>query len=589
LAHCQYDSSPEVLRFLCRKLEPLLAKKLIDAIVPTKHEAFTKTEDLILAVQCLAEVTELNKIDNTARQVLESLCGWFNETGRQACETSSRKEELFEKNAIVAVEKIGKSWPGRDAFLTWISNPHKAVVSDYESSSCAFGRMVAALWSDYEEIRERLIILSHDPTTYILPYMAFDALARSFGNQPETQRLLQHMSMSGQRQNICKAAIRALAKYYTDAPDTLPRLMQIAMESKSDVRNEAIWFLAEYYSKVPDTLLLFKHLATNDQESDIRDSAISALASEYTDAPDILLLFRQVVINEKDSMVRQTAISALAENYTDAPETFPLLWQVITDEQENHEVRCVAVNALAEHYTNVPEILPRMMQIAMHDPDSPVRWTAVEALAEYYTNASDVLPQLQQIAINDPESVVRNDTIRALAENYTHETLPLLRRIATTDDEDKAVRGETLWTLAEYYTEVPETLTLLQQLATHDKESFVCSTALRVLGEYYIDVPDILSWLWQIITNSENACLRREAVGGVIKNYDEILQKLLSQSLDETWPWLDSKELIDEERVNQAAEELELSSETIRQYYENIAQEIPLQLSWLKQAPPGLM
>ena len=43
---------------------------------------------------------------------------------------------------------------------------------------------------------------------------------------------------------------------------------------------------------------------------------------------------------------------------------------------------------------------------------------------------------------------------------------------------------------------------------------------------------------------------------------------------------LDSKAIIDEKRVEEAATELQLPPETIRQHYEDIAKEIPLQLSW---------
>jgi hypothetical protein len=46
------------------------------------------------------------------------------------------------------------------------------------------------------------------------------------------------------------------------------------------------------------------------------------------------------------------------------------------------------------------------------------------------------------------------------------------------------------------------------------------------------------------------------------------------------WYCLDSKALIDEKRVEEAAKELELPPETIRQHYEEIAKEIPLRLSW---------
>jgi hypothetical protein len=74
----------------------------------------------------------------------------------------------------------------------------------------------------------------------------------------------------------------------------------------------------------------------------------------------------------------------------------------------------------------------------------------------------------------------------------------------------------------------------------------------------------------------------RRAVGGLAKiSYDDTWQKLLSEPfvvID--WGWLDSKALIDEKRVEQAANKLALPPETIRQHYEDIAKEIPLCLAW---------
>jgi predicted ArsR family transcriptional regulator len=55
---------------------------------------------------------------------------------------------------------------------------------------------------------------------------------------------------------------------------------------------------------------------------------------------------------------------------------------------------------------------------------------------------------------------------------------------------------------------------------------------------------------------------------------------MLSQDFGGIEPWLDSKAFIEKKRVEEAAKVLGLPPETIRQHYENIAQEIPLRLAW---------
>jgi len=55
-------------------------------------------------------------------------------------------------------------------------------------------------------------------------------------------------------------------------------------------------------------------------------------------------------------------------------------------------------------------------------------------------------------------------------------------------------------------------------------------------------------------------------------------RKLLTEDFDGFYGWIDSKTFIDEKRVNEAAKELDLSTETIRKHYEEIAKEMPLKL-----------
>ena len=75
-------------------------------------------------------------------------------------------EELFEKNAIPAVERIGKNWVGRESLMSWIKLTNKRTFS-FSGSYC-FGRMVAAVWFDHAEIQRDLITLTQEQETYQL-------------------------------------------------------------------------------------------------------------------------------------------------------------------------------------------------------------------------------------------------------------------------------------------------------------------------------------------------------------------------------------------------------------------------------------
>jgi hypothetical protein len=248
LAHYRDGSWHEVLRLICSMVAPKFAGELIGAIVPVRQDAYEKTEDLILAVQCLAEVSELNQIEGVARRVLEGICGWF-EPG-EGYRRGLQKEESFVEKALPLVESIGKNWPGREAFLPWLSELNKEV-SSIEGVN-VFSRMVAALWSDYEDTKQSLIALSEAN-----PDMAFDALARSFGNQRKIQMLLQQEARHGKNGDIRRVALRALAEHYSTLPETQTLLRERAInDPESEVRKWAVgeWVL-NYHNDTWQNLL----------------------------------------------------------------------------------------------------------------------------------------------------------------------------------------------------------------------------------------------------------------------------------------------------------------------------------------------
>jgi HEAT repeat protein len=65
---------------------------------------------------------------------------------------------------------------------------------------------------------------------------------------------------------------------------------------------------------------------------------------------------------------------------------------------------------------------------------------------------------------------------------------------------------------------------------------------------------------------------------------DQINRKLLSRDVDALEPFLDPAEEIDQERVNYAAAQLEISVEEVRMRYQTLAQQFGLRLNFTTDA-----
>jgi len=261
----------EILRLICGMIEAKFAGELIETILPKSTEAFNKTIELTLVIQCLSEIADLSQIPDTSKQVLTCLYCWFN--GNKASNillTNEESEFFFEKNAIPAVERIGKNWIGRYEAIDWLKLPNKSIES-IEGIYC-FGRTVHALWSDYPETKSYLIVLSQFKS-FETKYMAFDALARCFKN--ETIILLK-------AQLYESPAVWALAEYYRDQAETYGLLKQCLQNEKSNVCPTAIRALAEHYRDQPETYSLLK-LYLQNEDKYIRQTAVAGLAKYYQD------------------------------------------------------------------------------------------------------------------------------------------------------------------------------------------------------------------------------------------------------------------------------------------------------------------
>ncbi|MFI3138350.1 MAG: hypothetical protein QX197_16385 [Methylococcaceae bacterium] len=236
LEHYEDDTWHEILRLICGMVSPQFAMQLIEVILPDRTVAFEQSKPLTLAIQCLAEVADLNEIPETSKRVLDSLYGWFEHKGDREGNRDGSIEGLFEKNALPAVERIGKSWAGREAGVNWLKLTDKRT-GTFAGSYC-FGRMVAALWSDHAEIEQYLITLSQTQDIS-MQHMAFDALARCF--KESTKALLIEQLMKIQH----PSCVWTLTKHYLDHPETYTLLTKCFQNEHSDVRQATVLALAK--------------------------------------------------------------------------------------------------------------------------------------------------------------------------------------------------------------------------------------------------------------------------------------------------------------------------------------------------------
>jgi len=601
LEHYQEDIWHEILRLICGMIDAKFAGLLIDAILPEKIENTEHNAALTLAIQCLAEVSDLSEIPDTSRQVLACLCGWFEVEDYIDFEF----DEFFEKNAMPAVERIGKNWVGREDFIDWVKLDNKNVYS--HSGAFCFGRMVAAIWPDHIEIQKDLEALTQSQDILTVR-MAFDALARCF--KESTKRLLVQQLTADEAEksaNYSCTCIRTLAKHYQDQSETYPILTQCLQNEQEDVRSTVMRALVEHYRNRPETYPLLIQCLQDEHEI-VRQASVWTLAKHYQDRTETYSLLtqrlqdkhaevRHIVVwglavycqgeaetypqlkqclQNEYADIRQSAVGALAAHYPNQPETYLLLKQCLQDNHEN--VRQSAVGALLGHYHDQAETYP-LITPYLQDKHENVRQATVWALAIHCRDWPEV-HSLLKLSLQDEHEDVRQTAVGALAEHYQNqaETYPLITQYL--QDKHEAVRRSAIWALAGYYQDQPETYPLITQ-CLQDEHEDVRQAAVGALAENYQDRPEIYPLL-TLSLQDKHEDVRQEAVGAFANNYQLVKRKLLSRDFDSQDPWLDPFEPITEDQIEQAAKKLNLSPEAIRQHYQEIAVEIPLQLEWLK-------
>jgi HEAT repeat protein/energy-coupling factor transporter ATP-binding protein EcfA2 len=578
-----YQNNPDTYSLLKQVVKEDKHNNVRSTVLSSLAEHYQNRPD---TYSLLKQVVKEDKHNNVRSTVLSSLAEHY----QNRPETYSLLQQVVQNDKhesvrSAAIESLVKHYQDRPETYSLLQ---QVVQNDKHESVRSVA--VSCLVQHYQDRPETYSLLQQvvqNDKHESVRSVAVSCLVQHYQDRPEIYSLLQQVVKNDKHKDVRRVAILFLAKNYKDCPEFYSLLQSVVQDEKHDnISSGAVAFLAKHYQDRPETYsLLQKVVQDNNKHEDVRSAAIESLVKHYQNYPETYSLLQQVIQDDKHEDLHFVIISYLVKQYTDRPETYSLLQQFVQNEKDQY-FRKEAVLFLAKNYQNYPETYSLLQQVVQDDEHEYVRKESVSYLVEYYQDHPKTYSLLQQVIQNDEHEDVRKEAVLFLAKNYQNypETYSLLQQVIQ-NDEHEDVRKEAVLFLAKNYQNYPETYSLLQQVIQNDEHEDVRRVAVKSLVEQYKDHPEVLPMLKKIIINDEEASIvRSAAVGGLAKlSYDGTWQKLLFKNLIRIFlhdNWLDSKAIIDEKRVEEAAKALELPPETIRQHYEDIAKEIPLQLSW---------
>ncbi|MBP5973974.1 HEAT repeat domain-containing protein [Brasilonema sp. CT11] len=361
-----------------------------------------------------------------------------------------------------------------------------------------------------------------------------------------------------------------------------------------DVRYAVAWALGEIKDQRAVEPLIAK---LDDSEKGVRQAVVKVLG-EIKDIRAVEPLIAKLDDSEKG--VRYAVAIALGE-IKDIRAVEPLIAKL---DDSDEDVRYAVAIALGE-IKDIRAVEPLIAKL--DDSDENVRRAVAWVLGEI----KDIRAVESLIAkLDDSDKDVLRAVAIALGEIKDIRAVePLITKL---DDSDKDVRYAVAWALGEIK-DIRAVEPLIAKLDDSDKDvRYAVAIALGKIKDqravepliaklddsdkdvlYAVEVryaleealvelehTETITVLFERLSSDEHKTrvMALEALSPTCK--DEVDRKLLSRNLDAFNPFLDPQEEIDEERVRDAAEALEISVEEVRSRYQALAQQFPLKLNF---------
>ncbi|MBC1222493.1 HEAT repeat domain-containing protein [Nostoc sp. UCD121] len=412
-------------------------------------------------------------------------------------------------------------------------------------------------WQPSIKEKEQLISFISNLTS---DTQALALICRILGNEREKQAVEPLIAKLNDADSNVRQAVASALEEIKDAQALKPLIAKLN-DSDSDVRQAVASALGGIKNGRAVEPLIAK---LNDADSDVQQAVASALGRIKNGRAVEPLIAK---LNDSDSGVRQAVASALGE-IKDARAVEPLIAKL---NDANSDVRQTVARALGA-IKNGRAIEPLIAKL--NDSNNFVRQAVAGALGRI-KNTRAVQPLIAKL--NDADSDVQRAVASALGEIKDARAVePLIAKLNHVDsDVQQAVAGA-LGKINDPRVLEP----LIAKLNNADSEvQQAVEAALVQLG----DTQTIQKLLNRLSSENQNTrVITLRALSWICQ--DKIDRELLSRDVDAFNPFLDPQEEINEERVNYAAAQLDISIEEVRMRYQKLAQQFGLRLNFTTDA-----
>jgi HEAT repeat protein len=191
-----------------------------------------------------------------------------------------------------------------------------------------------------------------------------------FGNSDrQIFQYLESKAYEAELQEVCSAAIRALADNWKNDQELLELLLKVAVENPFDTSTFS----------VGDPNLV----------DSPRETALKALFIRYPTHPKTLKLLQDSALKDSDEQVRWYAAQALAQLLADNSEIEDFLFSTakncLYDSQYNYRVspRCTVLGAIVMYCSTHPKTFEFLQELVLNDPNEQLRLWVAEQLEQW--------------------------------------------------------------------------------------------------------------------------------------------------------------------------------------------------------------
>lgn len=251
-------------------------------------------------------------------------------------------------------------------------------------------------------------------------------------------------------------------KYYSDIDDVIDERDIII-----DINKKAVEKFGDVWTEDPNTLPTLKQLAFNSEDI-VQYFAIATVAKNFKEDSNTLRWLKNECMEDGGEINIQAVVEAVARHFKEDPETLPWL-KTLASEDECDYIQCEALQALARHFKKDLFTLAFLKQRAQIDKLSSVRCQAIEELVKGWKDEPNMFDFFYNITLQD--------TFKRIEDKDIYQSEDIHKYF------EQNPRQKALEIIIKQYLQNPMTLSLLRNRAENDPDGQVREFAQKQLAK----------------------------------------------------------------------------------------------------------